>query len=80
MQRLSLWWSMVSSIDRKEGYPMKQERGVRVSCPACEIDYRLRDAELLPIARCGRCYGAVVAERALADPVFVPVTPKTKAA
>jgi Zn-finger nucleic acid-binding protein len=59
---------------------MKQERGVRVSCPACEIDYRLRDAELLPIARCGRCYGAVIVERTVADPVFLAAAPKTKAA
>jgi Zn-finger nucleic acid-binding protein len=46
---------------------MKENRRIRVSCPACEIDYRLRDATLLPIARCGRCYGAVVAEGRIHD-------------
>ncbi|HEV8454229.1 MAG TPA: hypothetical protein VGQ24_05035 [Gemmatimonadales bacterium] len=59
---------------------MKNERGVRVTCLACEIDYRLRDETLLPIARCGRCYGTVVAGRTMADPVFVETAPKARAA
>jgi Zn-finger nucleic acid-binding protein len=54
---------------------MKEDRRIRVSCPACEIDYRLGDAALLPIARCGRCYGAVVAESSVRDLVFTPDAP-----
>jgi uncharacterized paraquat-inducible protein A len=41
---------------------MKENRGIDVSCPECEVTYRLWDEELLPIARCGRCYGTVIPE------------------
>jgi uncharacterized paraquat-inducible protein A len=41
---------------------MNPHRGIRVSCPECDVIYRLPDASLLPIARCGRCYGSVEAE------------------
>jgi hypothetical protein len=43
---------------------MNPQRTIRVSCPECEVVYRLPDATLLPIARCGRCYGSVQAETA----------------
>jgi uncharacterized protein (DUF983 family) len=46
---------------------MKENRGIDVSCPECEVTYRLWDEELLPIARCGRCYGAVIPEEDPAD-------------
>jgi hypothetical protein len=72
---------MSSSIGGKEGLSMNNKRSLRVTCPACEIDYRLRDETLLPIARCGRCYGAVVAEGAIRDVAYGVVTaPTAKAA
>jgi len=43
---------------------MNPRRGIRVSCPECDVLYHLPDASLLPIARCGRCYGSVEAETA----------------
>jgi Zn-finger nucleic acid-binding protein len=60
---------------------MKNQRSLRVTCPACEIDYRLQDETLLPIARCGRCYGAVVTEGAIRDVEYGEVmAPAAKAA
>ena len=42
---------------------MSKSRGTRVVCPECDVIYPLQDEALLPIARCGRCYGAVVAAK-----------------
>jgi uncharacterized protein (DUF983 family) len=51
---------------------MSTKRGIEVSCPKCEIIYRLWDETLLPIARCGRCYGAVVApDEAVDSPAWM---------
>lgn len=46
---------------------MDRTRNIHVACPACHVVYRLWDATLLPIARCGRCYGTVVAEDAIEE-------------
>lgn len=61
---------------------MSSHRGIRVSCPECDVVYCLSDASLLPIARCGRCYGSVEAERSRVEPVALaaasrpaPMTP-----
>jgi hypothetical protein len=39
---------------------MNENRSIHVSCPECGVEYHLWDEALLPIARCGRCYGTVV--------------------
>jgi Zn-finger nucleic acid-binding protein len=46
---------------------MEENRSIHVSCPECQVEYRLWDETLLSIARCGRCYGAVVREEEPAD-------------
>jgi hypothetical protein len=45
-----------------------EPRRIHVHCPKCHVVYRLHDDTLLPIARCGRCRGGVISERAAADP------------
>jgi hypothetical protein len=42
---------------------MSKPQGTRAFCPECDVIYPLWDETLLPIARCGRCYGAVVAAK-----------------
>jgi hypothetical protein len=46
---------------------MEESRSILVSCPECEVEYRLWDETLLSIARCGRCYGEVVCEEDRAE-------------
>jgi hypothetical protein len=46
---------------------MEESRSILVSCPECEVEYRLWDETLLTIARCGRCYGEVVREEDRAE-------------
>jgi uncharacterized protein (DUF983 family) len=46
---------------------MSETQSIQVSCPECGVEYRLWDEMLLPIARCGRCYGAVVPDDEDAD-------------
>jgi hypothetical protein len=57
---------------------MNPDRGIRVSCPECDVVYRLPDASLLPIARCGRCYGSVEAETVRSE--RIPASPRPRPA
>jgi hypothetical protein len=57
---------------------MNPNRGIRVSCPECDVVYRLADASLLPIARCGRCYGSVEAETVRDDRIAAAPQPASR--